>query len=243
MNIWGRNITEAEVLQASAVAVAAPRYMGAFASAIGVNIIEKWPGFVSVEIFSGLAMALLEGWAIAFTFRRWRSLTPGTLQWYILLIPQVFLLLALPSTVTPYLVSAQLRLPVAMIFPVYLLWAWSFLVAAVAPLIVAAVGYSDVEGKPKPITREQQFTYRDDGELTIHLGVNEPLPESKPESKPDNGNESKFKDHIYGYLSGFAPNELPGPTRIAKEVGTSKPTANKWLQAYKAENRLNGYHK
>jgi hypothetical protein len=224
MQIFGRKVTEAEVLQASAVAVAAPRYMGAFAAAIGANIISKWPWFISVEIISGLAMALLEGWAIAFTFRRWRSLPVGTFQWYILLVPQLFLLVALPATATPYLVSSQLGKPVAEIFPMGLLWGWSFLVAAVAPLIVAAVGYSDVEAsQTTPLPKQTTIT------PAVVNGEQDPV-------SPDS-----FQDAIFAYLKQFPDNSLPGPTQVAKDVGASKPTAVKWLTAYKQTNGLNGY--
>lgn len=137
--------TEAEILQAAAVAVAAPRYMGAFASAVGIDLIAHWPGFDAWEIWSGAAMALLEGWAIAFIFSRWRRMEVGTLHWKVLLGLQMVLLVALPATVTPYLISSQLGQPVHSSIPLFWLWFWSFSVAAVAPLVVAAVGYADTE--------------------------------------------------------------------------------------------------
>lgn len=136
---------EAEILQSAAVAVAAPRYMGAFASAVGIDLIKHWQGFDAWEIWSGAAMALLEGWAVSFIFARWRRMKPGTLHWWILLALQIVLLIALPATVTPYLISSQLGTPVNEVIPLAWLWLWSFAVAAVAPLVVAAVGYADTE--------------------------------------------------------------------------------------------------
>lgn len=140
-------IREAEILQAAAVAVAAPRYMGAFASAMGLILLEHWPWFADVEIITGAAMALLEGWAIAFIFRNWRRVRVGSTHWKVLLTLQIILLLMLPATATPYLVSSQLGLPAIEILPTWLVWLWSFAVAAIAPLVVAAVGYADV-GEP-----------------------------------------------------------------------------------------------
>lgn len=143
-NGW-RLPTEAEVLQASAIIVAAPRYMGAFASVIGIDILTHWPGFANVEIGSGAAMAVLEGWAVAFMFRRWRVMPTGSPHWWVLLVLQFALMLALPATATPYLLSSQLGQPANEIMPFALLVAWSFTVAAIAPLVLAAVGYSDTK--------------------------------------------------------------------------------------------------
>jgi hypothetical protein len=139
--------SEAEVLQASAIIVAAPRYMGAFASVIGIDILTHWPGFANVEIGSGAAMAILEGWAVAFMFRKWRTMEANSTHWWVLLFLQFALMLALPATATPYLLSSQLGQPANEIMPFPLLVAWSFTVAAIAPLVLAAVGYADVEQK------------------------------------------------------------------------------------------------
>ncbi len=92
-------------------------------------------------------MALLEGWAIAFIFRNWRRLRVGSTHWKVLLTLQIILLLMLPATTAPYLVSSQLAQPAHEILSSPLVWLWSFAVAAIAPLVVAAVGYADV-GEP-----------------------------------------------------------------------------------------------
>jgi hypothetical protein len=73
---------------------------------------------------------------------------PGSAHWWVLLILQFALMLALPATATPYLLSSQLGQPASEIMNPYLLVAWSFTVAAIAPLVLAAVGYADVESKP-----------------------------------------------------------------------------------------------
>lgn len=137
--------TEAETLQASAIVVAAPRYMGTFATAVGIDLLAYWPGFAKLEIGSGAAMAILEGWAIAFMFRKWRTMQPGTTHWWVLLVLQILLMVALPATAAPYLASSQLDQPVADLLHPIVWWAWIFTVAAIAPLVLAAVGYADVE--------------------------------------------------------------------------------------------------
>jgi hypothetical protein len=149
--------TEAETLQASAVIVAAPRYCGAFAAAIGIDILSYWPGFAHVEIASGAAMAVLEGWAIAFMFRRWGAMSPGSARWRVLLALQIALMVMLPMVATPYLISAQLAAPVSSFMSLSAVWVWSFVVAAVAPLILAAVGYADVPQPAKQPAKHPQM--------------------------------------------------------------------------------------
>lgn len=159
-----RKPTEAEILQISAIAVAAPRYMGAFASAIGIDVLLYWPAFAKIEIGSGAAMAILEGWAVAFMFRKWRTMPAGSAHWWVLLVLQFLLMVALPATAAPYLASSQLGEPVHTLLSPGVWWAWIFTVAAIAPLVLAAVGYADVEkiskqaSKPesKPQAKEQK---------------------------------------------------------------------------------------
>lgn len=146
--------TEAEVLQISAVAVAAPRYMGAFASAIGISIVQAWPWFAGAEIWSGLAMAVLEGWAIAFIARRWRA-TRAKWPWRVLLGLWLALIVTLPLVATPYLLSSQYDLAVIDIMPWWAVALWSFLVAAVAPLVLVGVGYADTQ---RPESRQAVST-------------------------------------------------------------------------------------
>jgi hypothetical protein len=140
--------TEAEFLQGAAIVVAAPRYMGTFASAIGIDVLAYWPAFAKIEIGSGAAMAILEGWAVAFMFRKWRVMQPGSAHWWVLLTLQILLMIALPITAAPYLASSQLGEPVANLLNPALWWLWILTVAAIAPLVLAAVGYADVESKP-----------------------------------------------------------------------------------------------
>ena len=90
-------------------------------------------------------MALLEGWAIAFMFRRWRAMRARSLQWKIQLGLQLALLLALPLVATPYLLASQLGVAASQLMPLWLLAPWSFLLAALAPLVLAGVGYADSE--------------------------------------------------------------------------------------------------
>jgi hypothetical protein len=150
MNSSKKSFNQAMVLQVAAIVVAAPRYMGAFAAALGIDLVSHWPYFADVEIASGAAMALVEGLAVAFVFRRWRSMRTGSTQWKISLALQIALIITLPLVATPYLLASQLYKPVGEIMPFALLAMWSFIVAAIAPLVLAAVGYTDIQ----PATRD-----------------------------------------------------------------------------------------
>jgi membrane protein implicated in regulation of membrane protease activity len=227
MQILGREITEAEVLQVSAIIVAAPRYMGAFASAVGLNIVSAWETFAAIETFSGLAMAVLEGWALAFTFKRLRSLPLFSFHWWVLAVILLILLFALPATATPYLVSSQQGLPVKDIFPVlpvFLLWAWSFMVAAIAPLIVAAVGYSDVEG-------EQVRTQTEHKQPKVNTVKLEPVVTEREQTEA-NGNGNQYREPVYSLLNN---GHKLSPRAIAKAVGCSPATASKYIKAWESD--------
>jgi hypothetical protein len=149
-------INKAASLQAAAIMVAAPRYMGAFAAAIGIDVVGEYDWFAHVEIWSGGAMAILEGLAIAFVFGKWRKMTKVTRQWWTLLALQVALMLALPLSTAPYLMASQLGAPVYSLMPRFLLWLWSLLVAGIAPLVLAAVGYADTERSTSQHTAKRE---------------------------------------------------------------------------------------
>lgn len=151
-----KSLSQATILQVAAIAVAAPRYMGAFAAALGLDVVARWSHFADVEIASGAAMALVEGLAVAFVFRRWRSMRTGSAQWKISLALQVALIVTLPLVATPYLLSSQLGQPVKDVMPFALLAAWSFIVAAIAPLVLAAVGYTDTQPAARSSTKPAQ---------------------------------------------------------------------------------------
>jgi len=223
-------IREVEILQAAAVAVAAPRYMGAFASAMGLILLEHWPWFADVEIITGAAMALLEGWAIAFIFRNWRRLRVGSSHWRVLLVLQIALLVLLPATATPYLVSSQFNLPAHQILTPWLVWLWSFAVAAIAPLVVAAVGYADV-GEPIKVSREPK-----------EAQTNEPMVSREPVIT-----QARDTDEPNGYTLVSRKNQVltllnQGLTQamIADELKVSLATVKRDVKSLNGSVRSNG---
>lgn len=138
-----RQRSKADILLVAAFLVAIPRFMGVFAAAIGVDLVRAWGWFGVVEVWSGLFMAMLEGLALAYISKRWRRLPAGSGYWKLLLGFQAVLILALPLTVTPYLVATQMRAPVIEVLPAVVFWLWNFLIAATSPFIATAVGLVD----------------------------------------------------------------------------------------------------
>ena len=147
-NIKLPNIKQSSLLKVAAISVAAPRYMGAFGYAVGLGTISTIPWLASAEVWSGAAMAVLEGWALAYTMGRWRLLRPGSMQWYTLLLMLMLLAATIPLIATPYLVGEQLGLKAKALFadmPTWVQYGWTFIVSAVPVLIVMAVGFADVD--------------------------------------------------------------------------------------------------
>ncbi len=133
---------QANVLKVAAIAIAAPRYAGAFAVAVGADPFGIAPWLLGVEVAGGFAMAMLEGLALAFVFGKWRLLT--TKDRPVLTALLLALLVTVPLVSLPYLLAAQVgSYVVANIMPFAVRVLWSLTVLAVPPLIIGAVGFAD----------------------------------------------------------------------------------------------------
>ena len=146
---------QANILKIAAVAIAIPRYAGAFALSAGF-IAEGYlhTGLGVAEVVAGIAMAVLEGFALSFILSKWRLLKVGSLGWYSLLSVCLLLALSLPLVAVPYLYFMQAGFEaVNDIFPViWLQNGWNFIVAFVPMLVVIGVGLADVN----ELEREQR---------------------------------------------------------------------------------------
>lgn len=142
--------SQANILKVSAVTIAAPRYVGAFAASIGMSALEIFPSLAYIEMFSGAAMALLEGFALAFILGKIRQLEPGTTQHKTLTRFAWMIAATLPIIGLPYLLSEQNQQTITELFAGNLLIfafqiGWSLTVLIVPVLVVMAVGYADVD--------------------------------------------------------------------------------------------------
>lgn len=143
-------LNQAKVLKISAVAIAAPRYIGAFGASIGVSAIELVPALRYAEMLTGGAMAILEGFALAFILGKIALLEPGSVQHKQLTRFAWLIALTLPIVGLPYLLAEQNQQSIQSLFAGNLLAfalqvAWSLTVLAVPVFVVMAVGYADID--------------------------------------------------------------------------------------------------
>lgn len=141
------------------MAIAAPRYMGAFGAAIGLQTLQQYGWLQDFEVYSGGAMALLEGFALAFVLAKWRLLKPGEAQWYVLLTMVLILALCVPLVALPYLLVEQLGVGnVSQVFgeAFVLQILWSFVVLAVPMFVIMAVGFADVNEYERIASKAKQ---------------------------------------------------------------------------------------
>ena len=136
--------SRADKLLIAAFIVAALRQMGVNGHFIGFDPASQWPWFQPLEVFSGLAMALLEGLALAYVARRWRRLNPSNWRewtyWWTLLTGMIIITIALVVYVAFYGFAAQRGQLVHEIFSPWENMVWNFLVAGVVPLIAVLIG-------------------------------------------------------------------------------------------------------
>jgi hypothetical protein len=141
-------VNQSTVLKVSAVAIAIPRYAGAFALSAGFVAEGQLHGWLGIaEVVAGIAMALLEGFALSYILSKWRLLKPGSLPWYASLAVSLLLALSLPLVAVPYPYFMQANLSTANDLFSSKIWqyGWDFIVAFAPMLIVIGVGLSDVD--------------------------------------------------------------------------------------------------
>lgn len=155
------------VLLAFGVLISGPRFSGAFASALGIDLISTSPLYRDIEINSGWALALFEAVAIAYVASRFRRIQildedqSKPLQdrvylvnfayWLVVLWGQVILLLTIPLVSTVHLATQTFKtggtaasiadiLTWQHIIQNHLAWGWLFLTSAASTLFVFLIG-------------------------------------------------------------------------------------------------------
>lgn len=156
------------VLLAFGVIISGPRFSGAFASAIGVDLFRVSQVWAIIEIGSGWALAIFEAMAVAYIASRFRRIQilnedeslplakrivpANAVYWLILLMGQVFLLMTIPAVSTVHLATQTFRevggpaarvpdiLTWSNLFQNHLTWAWLFVTAAASTLFVFLIG-------------------------------------------------------------------------------------------------------
>jgi hypothetical protein len=179
--IW---LTSANTLKFAAVLIAAPRYIGAFGVSLGVAATELYPQLIDVELATGAAMAILEGFAIAFMVSRTNQLRPGSAQLKILATIATVLLFTLPVIGLPYLLAEQTGIGPFAAFS-WLQITWSLVVLSVPVLIVIGVALADYDPAKSAIYQLEQDSLIKAAKLNTKPVVAKPIAE--PVATPTNG--------------------------------------------------------
>lgn len=116
-------------LLAFGILISGPRFSGAFAAAIGIDLIGSGYWWAWIEIMSGWALGLFEACAFAFIAYRFRRIQildddptkplskriipANAIYWVILLCGQLFLLFSIPAVVTVHLATQIFKVKTA----------------------------------------------------------------------------------------------------------------------------------
>ncbi|CAG0957734.1 hypothetical protein PLCT2_00575 [Planctomycetaceae bacterium] len=139
----------ATVIKIAAVAVAAPRWIGALLEAEGVPLPLEWRAWwVIFSAVCAAGMALVEAGAFAYCLRSWRAMTGRSANVMALIIGGSAVTFVI--VLSPYIASNVSKMGMSKLLVGGWLLAWSVAVALSTILIIASVGYA----QKRPATRQ-----------------------------------------------------------------------------------------
>jgi hypothetical protein len=141
--VWLVGKSTVERLLVAATVVAALRMMLIHGVFIGFNL-AGWAWFGPVEVFSGLAFAVLEGKALAYVSRLWVGLRPKSLTdwvyWSVLAVGQMLLLGSIVGVTAFAATSVRRETGIDLLLGDTGAVAWSMFVTGLNPLMVMLIG-------------------------------------------------------------------------------------------------------
>jgi len=169
------------IILAFGILIAGPRLSGAFAAAIGIDLMSVDPVWAWIEIGSGWALAVFEMLALARIASRFRGIRilndneaqpiskrivwTNAVYWVMLLVGQVVLLFTIPMIASVHIATQLFRgsegeylgvanvLTWSNIWQHHLAWLWIILVSAASTLFVFLLGL--VMHDPLPVIRSE----------------------------------------------------------------------------------------
>ena len=130
---------QATLIKIAAVAVAAPRWIGALLEAEGVPLPAEWrPGWVIFSAICAAGMALVEAGAFAYCLRSWRGMSGRSANIMALMIGASAVTFVI--VLSPYIASNVSKIGMSTLLAGWALLAWSVAVALSTILIIASVG-------------------------------------------------------------------------------------------------------
>jgi hypothetical protein len=199
----------ATVIKIAAVAVAAPRWIGALLEAEGVPLSTEWRGWC--VIFSAVCatgMALVEVGAFAYCLRSWRGMTGRSANVVALMIGASAMTFVV--VLSPYIAANVSKQSMSALLTGGWLFTWSVVVALSTILIIASMGYA----QKRPTTRQ-----------AVTTGANESRTDANMPRTPVTREESVTAWRANGHTSIAA---------LADELGVNPRTAQKWIKVDEA---------
>ena len=207
----------ATMIKIAAVAVAAPRWIGALLEAEGVPLPAEWRGWwVIFSAVCAAGMALVEAGAFAFCLRSWRGMTGRS--------GNVMALLISASAVTfvvvlsPYIAANVSKQTMSALMTGVWLLSWSMAVALSTILIIASVGYA----QKRPLTRQATDTTTSNASDATRRDTGASREVTRTE-----------------FLTQWRANGHQNVAALAAELGVNVRTAQRWVKADEAMQATN----
>lgn len=199
----------ATVIKVAAVAVAAPRWIGALLEAEGVPLPVEWRGWwVIFSAVCAAGMALVEAGAFAFCLRSWRGMTGRTADVMAFMIGASAVTFVV--VLSPYIAANVSKQSMSVLLTGAVLLAWSVAVALSTILIIASVGYA----QKRPMSRQASVDATPGSSGATH--------------RDTGGRQAVTRSEL---LTQWRANGHQSVAALAAELGVNIRTAQRWVKA------------
>ena len=213
----------ATVIKVVAVAVAAPRWIGALLEAEGVPLPGEWRGWwVIFSAVCAAGMALVEAGAFAYCLRSWRGMSGRVANVMALMIGGSAVTFVI--VLSPYIAANVSKVGMSKLLVGGWLLVWSVAVALTTILIIASVGYA--QKRPTTRTPDAERVGRATATTTTTAGANGTRTDAN-EARPGTSREE--------FITAWRANGHTSITALAQELDVKPRTAQKWVKADKAQ--------
>ncbi len=199
----------ATVIKVAAVAVAAPRWIGALLEAEGVPLPSEWRAWwVIFSAVCAAGMALVEAGAFAYCLRSWRGMSGRSANIMALMISASAVTFVI--VLSPYIASNVSKASMSKLLIGGWLIAWSVAVALSTILIIASVGYA----QKRPATR------------TVTTAATSSANETRTDANGTRKGATRDE-----FITAWRANGHASIAALAQELGVKPRTAQKWVKA------------
>jgi hypothetical protein len=200
----------ATVIKIAAVAVAAPRWIGALLEAEGVPLPAEWRGWwVIFSAVCAAGMALVEADAFAYCLRSWRGMTGRSANVMALMIGASALTFVI--VLSPYIAANVAKVTMSALLTGWTLVVWSVALSTI--LIIASVGYA----QKRPMSRQAT------GGAMGSTGTPSDATRRNHDARPVAGREE--------FVAAWRANGHHSIAVLAEELGVNVRTAQRWVKA------------